>query len=140
MKRALLALVVLLGFQSLAFAQGAFVVSLAKPARFDLGSGFGGRVPVQLPGNVHQSGPRLSVQGIPSGAEGTNAGGAVAFAVVFVQCNSLTTWSGVVSGGTLKTTWTLIYTPPQRSAAEVAGIGHIQPRPLARSGSMAMSW
>jgi len=112
MKKTLLALVILLGFQSLAFAQGLPSWSLWQNQRGStLEVGLVGAYG-SFQGTFINQAQGYQCKGIPSNAQGTNAGGAVAFAVVFVQCNSLTPWSGTVSGSTLRTTWTLVYTPP----------------------------
>ena len=121
MKRILLALVVLLGFQSLAFAQALPAPSLWQNQRgstlevyyVDPAGSFQGQFINQAAG--------FSCKGMPYPAAGTIKGAAIIFSVSFVQCTSHTVWYGVVSGNTMKTNWILIYTPPNGPPQRLQG-------------------
>jgi Avidin family len=112
MKKVFLALIVLLGFQSLALAQGLPAPSFWKNQRgstlevyfVDPSGSFQGQFINQAPG--------YKCQGIPYPAAGTSVGVDVIFSVKFVQCYSHATWFGVVNGNTITTNWILIYAPP----------------------------
>jgi hypothetical protein len=112
MKRVFLALIVLLGFQSLAAAQGLPAPSLWQNQRgstlellfVDPSGSFQGQFINQAKG--------YQCKGIPYPAVGTTRAAAVVFSVTFVQCSSHATWYGVVNGNTMRTNWVLLYAPP----------------------------
>jgi hypothetical protein len=110
MRRLFLALFVLLGCQTFAFAQSTLTQSLWKNQRgstlevtWVTPSAFGGTF------TNHAAG--YQCQGIPYLALGTISGDDVSFKVVFVQCSSATTWTGKIWGGVMKTKWNLLYFP-----------------------------
>jgi hypothetical protein len=121
MKRILLALVVLLGFQSLAFAQGLPAPSLWQNQRgstlevyyVDSAGSFQGQFINQAPG--------FQCKGTPYPAAGTIKGTAIIFSVSFGQCASQTMWYGVVSGNSMKANWILIHTPPNDPPQRLEG-------------------
>jgi len=121
MKRILLALTILLGFQSLAFSQGLPAPSLWQNQRgstlevfyVDPAGPFRGQFTNQAAG--------FQCKGIPYPATGTVRGVAVTFVVSFVQCTSQTTWTGSVSGNKMRTRWVLIYTPPSGPPQRLTG-------------------
>jgi Avidin family len=112
MKRVLLALVVLFGFQSIAAAQGLPAWSLWQNQRgstlevfmVDSSGSFQGQFINQANG--------YDCKGIPYPAVGTSTAVAVVFSVTFVKCTSNATWYGVVTGNTMRTNWVLLYAPP----------------------------
>jgi hypothetical protein len=112
MKRILLALTILLGVQTYAFAQALPSGSLWQNQRgstlevyfVDPAGSFQGTFTNQAAG--------FQCKGIPYQALGTVKNAAVVFSVTFVQCTSQTTWYGVVNGNKMRTNWILVYFPP----------------------------
>jgi hypothetical protein len=120
MKRIWLALTVLLGFHSFAFAQiPAFSLwqnqrgSTLEVYFVDPAGSFQGQFINQAAG--------FQCKGIPYPATGTSKGPSVVFSVAFTQCFSHTTWSGVVVGNQMKTSWVLIYIPPDGPPQRLQG-------------------
>lgn len=108
MRRFLLAVMVLLGAQVAAFAQGLPANSLWKNQRGSTLEVFSVN---PLYGQFINNAAGFQCKGTPYPATGTVQGQAVTFAVTFTQCNSHTTWWGWTSGNTMRTRWILIYTP-----------------------------
>jgi hypothetical protein len=112
MKRILLALVVLLGFQSFADAQVMPTPSLWRNQRgstleVNFVDSFG---PFQ--GMFTNQANGYDCKGIPYPATGASRGSTVFFQTTFVKCYSQATWFGVMNGNTINTRWILIYVPP----------------------------
>jgi hypothetical protein len=112
MKRVLLALLVLIGFQSFASAQGLPSWSIWQNQRGSTLDVYFVDPTGPFTGTFINQAPGYQCKGIPYPAMGTSRGASVTFAVTFTQCFSHTTWFGVVNGNTMKTNWILIYNPP----------------------------
>jgi len=54
-------------------------------------------------------------QGIPYPVTGRTTAQQTTFKVNFVRCRTVTTWTGVVNGLTMPTTWILIYNGPTQT-------------------------
>jgi Avidin family len=112
MKKWLLALAVLLGTQTFAMAQALVAPSLWKNQRnstLDItwavppvgGTVFGGTFTNQAQG--------FECKGIPYGALGHAENEKVAFTVGFLKCATSTTWTGLIRGRKMYTSWNLTY-------------------------------
>ena len=112
MKRALLALIVLLGFQSFAVAQGLPASSLWQNQRGSTLEVFFVDPSGSFQGQFINQAKGFECKGTPYPAIGTSKAAAVVFSVTFGQCSSHATWYGVVSGNTMRTNWVLLYAPP----------------------------
>jgi hypothetical protein len=111
-KRILLALTILLGFQTYAFSQPLPSYSLWQNKR-------GSTLEItyvssdgSFQGTFINRAEGFQCKGIPYGATGMTRNNAVFFSVMFVKCISETIWYGTVTGNTMTTKWILVYTVP----------------------------
>jgi hypothetical protein len=114
MKKLLLALAMLFGFQTLAFAQ------LSGPATWTSQRGSVLKVTSLSRGAfrgvfINQN-PDIGCLGIPTPVAGTNFGVQITFTVNFVKCNAVVKWQGDVSGFGMSTPWVM-----QRSGVTTTG-------------------
>jgi hypothetical protein len=105
MKKLLLALAMLFGFQTLAFAQ------LSGPATWTSQRGSVLKVTSISRGTfrgvfINQN-PDIGCQGIPYPVTGTNFGVQITFTVNFVKCKAVVKWQGDVSGLGMSTPWVM---------------------------------
>jgi hypothetical protein len=108
----LLALTILLGFQTYAFSQTLPSGSLWQNQRGSTLEVFFVDPAGSFQGTFINQAAGFQCKGIPYPAVGTARNAAAAFAVTFVQCTSHTTWYGTVTGNTMRTNWILVYIPP----------------------------
>jgi hypothetical protein len=111
-KRILLALTILLGFQTYAFSQTLPSYSLWQNTR-------GSTLEItyvnsdgSFQGTFINRAEGFQCKGLAYGATGMTRNTAVFFSVMFVKCISETIWYGTVTGNTMKTNWILVYTSP----------------------------
>jgi avidin family protein len=114
MKKLLLALAVLLSFQTAAFAQ------LPGPSTWTNQRGSMLKVTSLSRGTVRgvfiNKNPDIGCVGIPYPVTGTNFGVQITFTVNFVKCRAVVKWQGNVSGFGMSTQWVL-----QRNGATTWG-------------------
>jgi hypothetical protein len=120
-KRILLALVVLLGFQSFADAQGIPAPSLWRNQRGSTLEVYFADPSGVFQGQFINQAVNYDCKGIPYPATGTSRGSAVVFSTDFVKCYSHATWFGVMKGNTIVTRWVLLYAPPNGPAQKSQG-------------------
>jgi hypothetical protein len=105
MKKLLLALAMLFGFQTLAFAQ------LSGPSTWTNQRGSVLKVTSLSRGTFRGSfinrNPDIGCLGIPYPVTGTNFGVQITFTVSFVRCRAVVKWQGDVSGFGMSTPWVL---------------------------------
>jgi hypothetical protein len=105
MKKLLLALAMLFGFQTLAFAQ------LSGPSTWTNQRGSVLKVTSVSRGMVRgifiNQNPDIGCQGIPYPVTGTNFGVQITFTVNFVKCKAVVKWQGDVSGFGMSTPWVM---------------------------------
>jgi hypothetical protein len=121
MKRILLALVVLLGFQSFSAAQGMPAWSLWQNQRGSTLEVYFADPSGPFQGQFTNQAQGYECKGIPYPAAGTSRGSSVVFSTTFVKCYSHATWFGVMSGNTITTRWILLYAPPNGPAKKFQG-------------------
>jgi hypothetical protein len=105
MKKLLLALAILLGFQTLAFAQ------LPGPSTWTNQHGSVLKVTSLSRGTFRGSfinrNPDIGCVGIPYPVTGTNFGVQITFTMNFVKCGAVVKWQGNVSGFGMSTQWVM---------------------------------
>jgi hypothetical protein len=121
MKRILLALVVLLGFQSFAYAQGMPAPSLWQNQRGSTLEVYFADSSGVFQGQFTNQDPHYDCRGIGYPGTGTSRGSAVVFSTNFVKCYSHATWFGVINGNTIVSRWVLLYAPPNGPAQKSQG-------------------
>jgi hypothetical protein len=121
MKRILLALVVLFGSQTLAFAQGMPAPSFWQNQRGSTLEVFSVDGLGSFQGQFVNQAAGFQCKGIPYPAAGSSKPVSVIFSVNFVQCYSHTTWYGVIAGNKIRTNWVLLYLPPNGPPQKLQG-------------------